>query len=48
MNIDKKKCIEWCELALLLMKKAKNLNKSEKEYILANFSIAFGRLTLQS
>lgn len=46
-NIDKKKCNAWCELLLAIMKLTKELNKNEKRYIMANFTIALASLELE-
>lgn len=46
-NIDKKKCSEWCESLLAIMRMTKKLNKYEKRYIIANFTIAMANLELK-
>ena len=46
-NINKKKCSAWCELLLAIMKMTKELNKYEKKYIYANFTIAMANLELE-
>lgn len=47
MEIDKKKCIKWCEKLMEFMQLTKEINHKEAKYIKANMSIAFANLELQ-
>ena len=47
MKINEGKCRAWVDVMFALLKMTKELSVDEKDYILANFSIALGNLKLQ-